>query len=137
MDPTLAEDLFIVWSQTELTYSLVSATIPSLRPFLRDLTTFYGGALVAQSADGLSNQAYAMSNIKSHETSARRDDASQSRTVYEGPATRTKNRIVSEERQRSQDQDKNSLWSQDSRQMIISKKQTWAIAHDGPSYSHM
>jgi len=42
-DVTLLEDLFVVWTQTELNYSLISATIPTLRPFASNLNTQFGG----------------------------------------------------------------------------------------------
>lgn len=40
---TLLDDLFIVWTQTELNYSLISATIPTLRSFISKLNTQFGG----------------------------------------------------------------------------------------------
>lgn len=42
-DPSLREALFIVWTQTELNYSIISATIPSLLHFMRNLNTTFGG----------------------------------------------------------------------------------------------
>lgn len=44
-DFTLAEDMYIVWSLIEVYYSIASATIPNLRPFMQSLTTFYGQAV--------------------------------------------------------------------------------------------
>jgi hypothetical protein len=41
-NPTLLQDEFIVWTQTELSYSIIAATIPSLRPFIKTLSTNYG-----------------------------------------------------------------------------------------------
>lgn len=40
---TLVEDLFVVWTQTELNYSLISATIPAIRGFALSLNTRFGG----------------------------------------------------------------------------------------------
>lgn len=40
---TLVEDLFVVWTQTELNYSLISATIPTIRRFAVSLNTRFGG----------------------------------------------------------------------------------------------
>ncbi|EXJ56542.1 hypothetical protein A1O7_06886 [Cladophialophora yegresii CBS 114405] len=51
-NPTLAEAIFIVWTQTELCYSLISATIPSLRPFVTNLNTQFGGMGAADSSSG-------------------------------------------------------------------------------------
>ena len=38
-DPSLHLAAFICWTQAELYWSIVSATIPSMRPFLRGLST--------------------------------------------------------------------------------------------------
>lgn len=42
-DPTIREDTFIIWTQTELNYSIISATIPILRPFMNSLNSQFGG----------------------------------------------------------------------------------------------
>ncbi|KAF2171439.1 hypothetical protein M409DRAFT_50877 [Zasmidium cellare ATCC 36951] len=42
-DPTLLEAQFIVWSSTELNYSIIAATFPIMRPFINNLATNYGG----------------------------------------------------------------------------------------------
>lgn len=42
-DPTLLEGPYITWTQAELSYSLLSSTILVLRPFVNQLTTYYGG----------------------------------------------------------------------------------------------
>ncbi|KAK5674398.1 hypothetical protein LTS10_012786 [Elasticomyces elasticus] len=36
-DPTLYQAEFISWTSTELNYSLISATIPIIRPFVNNL----------------------------------------------------------------------------------------------------
>jgi len=46
----LSEDLFVVWTQTELNYALISATIPMLRPFANNLNTQFGGLGEGESA---------------------------------------------------------------------------------------
>ena len=84
-NPTLPEDLFIVWTQTELNYSLISATIPSLRPFVTNLNTQFGGLGDAESGNGYryrsgfvthmrSNDSYHMSNLKSVDRGNIRDE---------------------------------------------------------------
>lgn len=52
---TLLDDLFVVWTQTEMNYSLISATIPSLRPFASNLNTQFGGLGEGESAYGYSH----------------------------------------------------------------------------------
>lgn len=42
-DPSLRQALFVVWTQTELNYSIICATIPSLLQFMRNLNTTFGG----------------------------------------------------------------------------------------------
>jgi hypothetical protein len=84
-NPTLLEDLFIVWTQTELNYSLTSATIPILRPCVNNLNTQFGGLGQAESGNGYdygsgsgihvrSNGNYQMSNLKSVDRSNIRDE---------------------------------------------------------------
>lgn len=41
-DPSLRETLFIIWTQTELNYSIVCAVIPGLLQFMRNLNTTFG-----------------------------------------------------------------------------------------------
>jgi len=41
-NPLLLQDKFIVWTQVELSYSIIAATVPSLRPFMKTLSTYYG-----------------------------------------------------------------------------------------------
>jgi hypothetical protein len=43
-NPTLLQDEFIIWTQTELAFSIIAATIPSVRPFIKTLATNYGTA---------------------------------------------------------------------------------------------
>lgn len=42
-DPLLFEAPFIAWSQSEMNYSLISATIPSFQSFLKNMNTQFGG----------------------------------------------------------------------------------------------
>lgn len=42
-DPTLDESVFIVWTSTELSYSIISATFPILRPLVNNFNTSWGG----------------------------------------------------------------------------------------------
>lgn len=96
-NPTLLEDLFIVWTQTELNYSFISATILNLRPFVNNLNTQFGGLGEAESGNGYgygsgsgihmrSNGSYQMSNLKSVDRSNIRDEyaATQSAGCWDG-----------------------------------------------------
>jgi hypothetical protein len=42
-DPFLKEAKFIAWTQSEMTYSLISAAIPIFHNFLKSLSTGFGG----------------------------------------------------------------------------------------------
>ena len=41
-NPTLDETPFIIWSQAELEFSIIAATLPTLRRFISGLATYYG-----------------------------------------------------------------------------------------------
>jgi hypothetical protein len=57
-NPTLLQDKFIVWTQTELSYSIMAATIPSLRPFLKTLSSNYGTVPANGYGSGYENGTY-------------------------------------------------------------------------------
>jgi hypothetical protein len=42
-NPFLLEAPFIAWTQSQITYSLISATIPTFQNFLKNLNTGFGG----------------------------------------------------------------------------------------------
>ncbi|KAF2165943.1 hypothetical protein M409DRAFT_55306 [Zasmidium cellare ATCC 36951] len=42
-DPTFLESEFVVWTSTELNYSIISATFPILRPLVNNFNTSWGG----------------------------------------------------------------------------------------------
>ena len=81
----LREDLFAVWTQTELSYSLVSGTIPSLRSFVNNLNTQFGGIGEGETSFGYgysknssgqrSNSNYQMLDLKStNRSNSQKDD---------------------------------------------------------------
>jgi hypothetical protein len=81
-DPTIREDLFIVWTQTELGYSIISATIPILRPFMHNLNSHFGGMGKTSNGYGYgygyehsSNRGYQLSNLKSADKSRSMNEA--------------------------------------------------------------
>jgi hypothetical protein len=64
---TLAEDLYIVWTETQLNYALISATIPIARPFISSLSTNYGiGAATEYSLSASPANPRGTSNLNSH-----------------------------------------------------------------------
>jgi hypothetical protein len=85
---TLLETVFIVWTQTELNYSLISATIPTLRPFVSNFNTQLGGIGntdgygygTGSSTIDKSNGSYQMSNLKSVDGSKVRKEQTKVKT---------------------------------------------------------
>ncbi|RMZ88474.1 hypothetical protein DV736_g4297, partial [Chaetothyriales sp. CBS 134916] len=68
-NPSNREALFIVWTQTELNYSVITATIPGLLQFMRDLNTNFGGLTeqenLAYGKSQNSNGSYPLSTLQS------------------------------------------------------------------------
>jgi len=156
-NPTLLEDVFIVWTQTELNYSLISATIPTLRPFVNNLNTQFGG--LGQSANGYgygngsgihmqSNGSYQMSKLKSVDRSNTRDEHTPTQSAGGQPNAYSYNIWVpntgvdvssgkkgnavklDKTREDKTNGDATSVDSNDSRRMIIRKDISWEVEHE-------
>jgi hypothetical protein len=155
-NPTLFEDLFIVWTQTELNYSIMSATIPALRPVMNNLNTQFGG--LGPDADGPGygygygnqSQHYQLSNLRSadrsHHSKEEYPSAKQSAaaldgrdvayscdvwvpgTEGEGPNRERENGVQRKTKQGGGDA--TSVDSNDSRQMIIRKDTSFQVAYE-------
>lgn len=68
--------LYVVWTVTQINFSLVSTTLPILKPFIRDLNTFYGALQPNEYSRGSSYAtSYALSQLKS-----KRSDGTQGRS---------------------------------------------------------
>ncbi|QSZ33169.1 hypothetical protein DSL72_002755 [Monilinia vaccinii-corymbosi] len=77
-NPTILEDRFIMWTQTELNYSVISAIIPSLRPFVISLSTYYGQELGGRSGYNLEDsEGYQLSNLSNLGSTIRRENNQQ------------------------------------------------------------
>ena len=108
-NPTLRLVHFIVWTQTELNWSIVSATIPSLRPFLQGFST-YTGALSEYSNDSARRyQSHHSGHVLSELDSI--NHGSKSSMQMNNPLVR----------QRATERDATSVGSNDSQGMIIRK----------------
>lgn len=77
---TIVDTLFIVWTQTELNYAIIAATIPVLRPFTNNLNTQFGGLGESETAYGYNSQESKSQSktIKSYELSQLRSRQSRS-----------------------------------------------------------
>jgi len=156
-NPTLREDLFIVWTQTELNYSLISATIPTLRLFVKNLNTQLGGVGPAGSGNEQgygygsnpdshlrSNGNYQMLNLKSANRRTIRDEhttdqlaGGQSNAHGYGmnhTGTGVNNNqggqiIEPKSREENNSGDAASVGSNDSRRMIIRKDVSYKVEY--------
>ncbi|RMZ86389.1 hypothetical protein DV736_g6385, partial [Chaetothyriales sp. CBS 134916] len=67
-NPSLEEAQFIVWSQAELNYAIISATIPSLLQFMKNLNTVFGGLSdqeqLTYGSHGRSNGLFPLSHLR-------------------------------------------------------------------------
>jgi hypothetical protein len=64
VDPSLELAAFVVWTQAELYWSIISATVPSMRPFLRGLSTTET-AVFEHSTDPAARSGYELTKIRS------------------------------------------------------------------------
>jgi hypothetical protein len=64
VDPSLELAAFVVWTQAELYWSVISATIPSMRPFLRGLSTAET-TLFEHSTDPTARANYELTKVRS------------------------------------------------------------------------
>ncbi|KAK5713379.1 hypothetical protein LTR17_017624 [Elasticomyces elasticus] len=148
-DPTLYQAEFISWTSTELNYSLISATIPIIRPFVNNLSTNYGGGQGSSGHGraGWSGGSYVRtgSNTKDNSTfelsSVQRSKRQRNSDLpgLEGPsygvqvqggksqAPMTGNGGARE----AGNGDATSVDSNDSQKMIIRKDVTWQVEQDG------
>lgn len=62
-----SESLYLVWTVTQINYSLISATLPIFRPFIKDLATFYGAMQHSDytGSSGSRSKSYRLSTFKS------------------------------------------------------------------------
>ncbi|KIX04901.1 uncharacterized protein Z518_05772 [Rhinocladiella mackenziei CBS 650.93] len=142
-DPTLAEDLFIVWTQTELIYSLVSATIPTLRPFMNNLNTRFGGLDQEGRGNGYdyenASDSYQMSNLKPMNRSQDREEyiatnsarnlSEQSSADSYGVVCGCPIQVQTRTREETGNGDATSADSNDNGRMIIQKDMTFQVEH--------
>ncbi|RMZ88892.1 hypothetical protein DV736_g3890, partial [Chaetothyriales sp. CBS 134916] len=66
-DPTLRESRYISWTQAEMSYAIIGATIPTARRLVLDLITFYNGGYFGStiSESGTRSGTYQMNKLRS------------------------------------------------------------------------
>jgi len=129
-DPLLHGTMASVCTQIQLSYAIIAATIPCLRPFMTALSTHYGApahpktpagtAAGAGAGSGNSYSLYFMSK-KSDNGSK---DRSQDKSV---PTTRWDGNVHNVTIERGD----NRRESTESKQMIIAKSTEWVVDYDG------
>ena len=151
-DPMFHEDLFIVWTQAELSYSVIAATIPTLRPMMNNLNTHFGGLGNGSGGYGYGYRRnetddYQMSNMGTVNNSKIRDQHSVKKavTTLEGrdaaythdvwaPSTgaEVNSSQIGGKRNKGKQVggDATSVKSNDSRQMFIRKDMSFHIAYE-------
>ncbi|KAK3705641.1 hypothetical protein LTR37_013249 [Vermiconidia calcicola] len=143
-DPTLRLDLFVVWSQTQMFWSIISAIIPSLRPFLRGLSTYtedLGGSTTDPHSQRYAKPSeYELSNLRSTASNSNHHQ-SQSQSHWKGGGDSSKDFLdtiigntgqhstsVGRAQRRADGNDQQSLDSNDSQNMIIQKDVQFTVA---------
>lgn len=136
-DPTLGEVLFVVWTQVELHFSIISATIPVLRPVVNNLNTSYSslGPVVSSVDHAGSGSAYKLSTLKPASNVTGRQSAfpAGDKTCREAPTASAgasafpdhNMQIRNVKRRASPETD--SIESHNSEQMIIRKQVSWKV----------
>jgi hypothetical protein len=149
-NPTLLGVPAVIITQVELGYSVVSATIPCLNPFMRALSTNYGAMdrdtvmLGSQLQDTRKDSNYGLRSMESAKTqaakrgsilnaSARRDTSAPESPppagidsrIYRGDQASSIARAFSERHL-----DSESVGSNDSTKMIIKKEVQWVVESD-------
>lgn len=135
-DPTFREALFVVWTQVEMHFSLISATIPVLRPVINNLNTSYSSLGPAGSSTAYtgSNDIYKMTTLKPLQRNALKGQSgnqiqetnlvtANSFASASATGNHTKTGAIAET---------DSIESHGSEQMIIRKQLSWRVEHGAP-----
>jgi hypothetical protein len=140
VDPTFREVLYVVWTQVELHFSIITATIPVLRPVVNNLNTSYSslGPVVPPASSAGSSSGYKLSTLKPALSVAANSNASHSsnRVTWERPnasaessAFASHSTKTTNAEQRTEP-DTDSIESHSSEQMIIRKQVSWRVERD-------
>ncbi|KXL42396.1 hypothetical protein M433DRAFT_358504 [Acidomyces richmondensis BFW] len=144
-NPTLVGAVAGVLMQLELYYSLMSATIPCLRPFLANFSTNYGAmggeTVIGGSQIGTTKRdpkgskgSFVLSSVSNHELSTRGkektisdSDGSMNEQIFRPDRGQTNARCT----HNSQAVDASSIGSNESQKMIIKKQVEYSVESDG------
>lgn len=136
MDPTFREVLFVVWTQVEMHFSLISATIPVLRPVIKNLNTSYSslGPAGSSNCHGTSTGTYKLSVLKKPCSQTVTNKSTQKESETPGNASSNATAFASSSAQdrtlvKKTCPDTSSIESGSSEQMIIRKQMSWRVEH--------
>ncbi|KAM0723328.1 hypothetical protein Q7P37_001530 [Cladosporium fusiforme] len=136
-DPTFRSVLFVVWTQVELHLTVITATIPVLRPVINNLNTSYSSlGPSGSSADyGTSQGTYKLSNLKKPSSRKAGSEATPCGSDVRGAQTLNTALVATSFAQdvnvkHGTAQDTSSIESHGSEQMIIRKQMSWRVEHD-------
>ena len=132
-DPSLRETLFIVWTQTELNYSLISASIPTLLQFMRNLNTHFGGVTEQEHATygshKESSHSFPMSILRSGNKTSASQNASHIGKEENGDTNNSVGYSVSRAKTPAL-KNKGSMGSSDSQRRIIQKEISYTVEYE-------
>jgi len=148
-NPTLLEASFVAWTQSELNYSIISATIPSFQNFLKNLNTQFGGLGPDESAYGYGSgsgsrahkhtNSFQMSKMRSANKSrtepeedeygigVAKSDGAAHPAQNHGLGSNTSAGTLTDRKESGTGADAISIASDESRRMMIRKDVTWNI----------
>lgn len=128
-DPTLSGTLASVCAQIEISYAIISATIPCLRPFMSSLNTHYGAPAKPKTSTGTgsggskSNPPTPLESLSKEGRPLGTKKRATLGEMWDKPGNLT--RVTRGE--------KHSIDSHDSKQMIITMDTEWAVEFEGQS----
>lgn len=128
-DPSLRMTLFTVWTQTELNYSIICATIPSLLHFMKNLNTTFGG-LKDQNTSTNSRRRSKYSFTKTFTRSKTKTEVSQRSKRADDEEELTVFENDEAARARSTDQGNDSISSNNSQNLVIQKAVAYSVQYE-------
>lgn len=158
-NPLFLEIPYLCWTQTEMNFSLISATIPALRPLVKNLNTQFGGLGPEESQYGQGSNIDSKTHKSTNRIGSRLASfgRSQQRSQQRSQVSSHENEdniemvpavhaITSPERlhahtpgtnivttgtdAKANSTDATSISSNESRQMMIKKEMVWEVRHE-------
>ena len=128
------ETLYIIWSQAELDFSVVAATIPTLRRFISGLATYYGALDQKIANEGSTYEDIIRSPLakgsltRELQSNSSQGNGAAKKTDQKGPLGEWGNEGITATQVVAQDS--NSVGTNDSRQMIIKRDTSWTVDYE-------